>query len=194
MHPLLVTILTLLLAVSVGSGQAPVDAVAVKGAAELTPAAAHASARAAVDAHARLLWRERGERIAQELRPAWIPSAVCDRTVERFLGDRDLSGAMRVVDREDRAREHEFGSSWQTTLWVAEDEQAVEAGERGLRAALADLRGQALAFLAGASLWWGLLAFLVGWLDRLSRGYMTARLSAIGVALGVSVPSLAFLL
>jgi len=78
-----------------------------------------------------------------------------------------------------------------TKVLLVDDEALVATA---VRAALADLRGQALAFLAGASLWWGLLAFLVGWLDRLSRGYMTARLSAIGVALGVSVPSLAFLL
>ena len=67
-------------------------------------------------------------------------------------------------------------------------------GERRLRASLVALRGQAIAFLLVTSFWWGLLAFLVGWLDRLSRGYMTARLSAIGVALGLSIPSLAFLL
>lgn len=194
MHLILVMILAMVLAVDDGPAQAPLDAVAVRGAAELTPAAALASAHAAVDAHARSLWRERSERITEELRPAWVPAAVCDRAVDRFLHAYDPAGTMRVVDREDRAREHEFGSSWQTTLWVAEDAKAVEAGERGLREAILALRGQALAFLLGTSFWWGLLAFLVGWLDRLSRGYMTARLSTIGVALGLSVPSLAFLL
>lgn len=194
MHPILSTILALVLAVTGSSAQAPFDAVAVRGAAELTPAAALASARAAADAHARALWRERGERIAHELRPAWIPSAVCDRALERFLCAQEPSRTLRVVDRDDRSREHEFGTSWQTTLWVTEDAHAVEQGERSLRAALGALRGAALAFLVGTSCWWGLLAFLVGWLDRLSRGYMTARLSAIGVALGLSIPSLAFLL
>lgn len=194
MHPILVTILALVFAVAGGSAQAPLDAVAVRGAAELTPAAALASARAAADLHARALWRDRGERIAQELRPAWVPAAVCDRAVDRFLCAQAPSLTLRVVDRDDRAREHEFGTSWQTTLWVAEDAQAVDEGERRLRASLVALRGQAIAFLLVTSFWWGLLAFLVGWLDRLSRGYMTARLSAIGVALGLSIPSLAFLL
>lgn len=194
MHPILVTILALVFAVGCNSAQAPSDAVAVRGAAELTPAAALASARAAADAHARALWRERGERIAQELRPAWVPSAVCDRAVERFLCAQQASRTLRVVDRDDRSREHEFGTSWQTTLWITEDAQAVDDGERSLREALVAVRGHALMFLLGTSCWWGMIAFLVGWLDRLSRGYMTARLSAIGVALALSIPSLAFLL
>lgn len=194
MHPILVTVLAMVLAVDAGFAQASLDAVAVRGAAELTPAAALASARAAADSHARSLWRERGERIAEELRPAWVPVAICDRAVERFLSAHDPAGTLLVVDRDDRTREHEFGSSWQTTLWVAEDAKTGEERERGLRATILALRSQALAFLLGTSFWWGLLAFLVGWMDRLSRGYMTARLSMIGVALGLSVPSFAFLL
>ncbi len=194
MHLILITILALAFAVTAGPAQTSMDAVAIRGATELTPFAALGSARAAAGAHCHDLWRQRGERIAQELRPAWVPAAVCDRAVERFLCAQHPLDMLKIVDRDDHEREHEFGTSWQTTLWVAEDPKAVEVSERRLRAALVQLREQALMFLLGTSCWWGLLAFLVGWVDRLSRGYMTARLSMIGVALGLSIPSIAFLL
>jgi hypothetical protein len=174
--------------------QAAHDAALVRGSAELTPAAAFASAQDAAADYMRQIWRERGERIAREVRPVWLPVVVCEREVERFLESQDPRAQFAVVDREDRVREHEFGASYQTTLWVAENEGAAARGERKLRARVAALRTHAIAFLGGTAAWWAALAFLVGWFDRLSRGYMTARLLFIASALGLLVPSLAFLL
>ena len=193
MNALLIILALALLAPSL-SAQAAHDAALVRGSAELTPAAAFASAQDAAAAYMRQIWRERGERIAREVRPAWMPLVVCERTVERFLSAQDARAQFAVVDREDRVREHEFGSSYQTTLWVAENDGAAARGERKLRASISELRMHAIAFLGGTAAWWAALMFLVGWFDRLSRGYMTARLVVIASALGLLVPSLAFLL
>lgn len=193
MNALLIILALALLAPSL-SAQAAHDAALVRGSAELTPAAAFASAQDAAASYMRQIWRERGERIAREVRPAWMPLVVCERTVERFLSAQDARAQFAVVDREDRVREHEFGSSYQTTLWVAENDGAAARGERKLRASISELRMHAIAFLGGTAAWWAALMFLVGWFDRLSRGYMTARLVVIASALGLLVPSLAFLL
>ena len=207
MRSLLVSLL-LLFAVPVAVAQAPlsqrasravtseveIDAVAVRGTPELSAREAFAAARDAAAAEGRSRWLRRSELIAEELRPAWIPHAVTDRALQRELERQDLAASLRVVDREDRSREHEFGTSWQTTLWVAEDQAFVQRVESRLRRAMLDLRGHALAFLLGTAGLWAVLAVAVGWFDRLSRGYMTTRLCALGIAFGVAVPSLVFLL
>ena len=170
------------------------SAVAVRGTPELSEREAYAAAREAATAEGRSRWERRSERIVEELRPSWIPAAVAQRAMQRELERQDLAASLRVVDREDRSREHEFGTSWQTTLWVAEDEAFVQRVEARLRRALLDVRGQALVFLAGTAGLWAVLALAVSWFDRLSRGYMTTRLCALGIALGLAVPSLVFLL
>lgn len=169
-------------------------AVAVRGTPELSEREALAAAREAAANEGRSRWDRRSERIEEELRPSWMPRAVAQRAMQRELERQDLAASLRVVDREDRSREHEFGTSWQTTLWVAEDEAFVQRVESRLRRALLDVRGQALVFLVGTAGLWAVLALGVSWFDRLSRGYMTTRLCALGIALGVAVPSLVFLL
>jgi hypothetical protein len=173
--------------------QDPVAAVAVRGDAELSPAAALASARTKVDEHLRALWRERAERLVAAQRPFWVPQPIAEQTVRRWLAELPTSRLARVVDREDRQRAHAFGDSWQTTLWVAEDgreEQQLAARlSSELRAAE---RATALKY-AGIAVGWALLVLACGWLDRLSRGYMTGRLVVAGLLLGLLVPATLFL-
>lgn len=176
--------------------QAPVEveAVAVRGSTELSAAESFQSARVAALAHADSVWRERADRIADQVRPIWLPQVFCDRAVAHWLARRTPERELLVVDREDRERDHEFGKSYQTTLWIAEDPAVVARGETQLRRELHAARRFAVALGGGTVGLWAVLAFLVGWFDRLSRGYMTGRLWTCALLVGASAPVLAFLL
>jgi hypothetical protein len=171
----------------------PSAAVAVRGDAELSPAAAFASAQSRVEAHVRGLWLGRAERAVHNQRPFWLPAFLTEATVRRWLADLRAENLVQLVDREDREREHEFGSSYQTTLWVAEDARAVTKGEQRLRGELRRLERTTAIKYGGIAVSWTMLALLIGWLDRLSRGYMTGRLRLVGLLGGLAVPAIAFL-
>jgi hypothetical protein len=188
--------LPLLLTLSLALPQGPspeLAAVAVAGETELSPAAALQSARAEVDTHLRDVWRQRAERSVLARRPFWLPAPVADRAVERWLHELPTEQLTHVVDRDDRVREHEFGSSYQTTLWVTEDARTAAKLEQRLRSLLPRLVRDTAVRLGGIAAAWTVLVVGLGWLDRLSRGYMTGRLRLLGLTLGVAVPALAFL-
>lgn len=170
-----------------------VGAVAVRGEAELTPAAAYESATERAEAHLRAMWERRAARTVELRRPFWLPSILVQDRVDRWLADLPADQLVRVVDREDKERIHEFGNSYQTTLWVAEEPDMVAAGEERLRSILRRLERTTAVRYGGIVAGWALLAFLLGWLDRLSRGYMTGRLRLLGLACGTAFPVIAFL-
>jgi hypothetical protein len=190
---MLAALLTACLACVAPQAQDAIAAVAVRGDAELSPAGAFASARNRVDEHVRGLWRERAERAVAAQRPFWLPALLADEAVRRWLADLPVAQMVAVVDRQDREREHEFGSSWQTTLWVAEDAQRLHSGEQRLRGVLRRLERETLYRFGGIAAGWTVLVVVIGWLDRLSRGYMTGRLQLAGLCAGVAVPVVAFL-
>ena len=173
---------------------AAVEAVAIRGEAELTPAAAFESAHDRVEDCLRERWRERAQRLVVDQRPFWLPVQLAERAVGRWLLQTPIGEGIRVVDREDRTREHEFGSSYQTTLWVTEDPQQVARGSRQLRRELELVTRRTLLTAGGTVVFWATLAFVLGWVDRLSRGYMTGRLRLLGLLLGTAAPTIAFLL
>ena len=168
-------------------------AVAVHGDTELSPADALASAELRVDEHIRSRWEERAKRTVSRQTPFWMPQALTDTTVRRWLGDLPMQQLVQEVNRKDKQRIHEFGNSYQTTLWIAEDKEMVELGEVGLRAELHRLERTTAVKAGGVAAGWMILALLLGWLDRLSRGYMTGRLRAIGVLGGLLMPAALFL-
>ncbi len=169
------------------------SAIAVRGEAELSPAEAYASASQRAEDHLRTLWEHRVERAAELRRPFWLPRILVEDRVDRWLADLPTGRLVRVVDREDKERVHEFGNSYQTTLWVAEEPSMVEAGRERLRAVLRGLEQTTAVRYGGIVAGWALLAMVLGWIDRLSRGYMTGRLRLLGLACGVSFPVIAFL-
>lgn len=174
--------------------QVDVTAVAVRGATELSASEAFQSARSAALEHADSVWRQRADRLAEQVRPIWLPQIFCDRAVTQWLARHAPERDLLVVDREDREREHEFGRSYQTTLWVAEDPAEVARGETQLRRELHRARTFAVTLGGGTVGLWAVLAFLVGWVDRLSRGYMTGRLWTCALLVGATAPVVAFLL
>lgn len=169
------------------------DAVAVRGDAELDPAAAFASAKRRAEDHVRDLWNERAERAFAGQRPFWLPELLAQETMRRWLADLPIDQLVRLVDREDRERTHEFGNSYQTTLWVAEDPRGVQQRERHLRGRVRELEQVTAIKYGGVVGSWVLLALVVAWIDRLSRGYMTGRLRVLGLLCGLAVPAVAFL-
>lgn len=171
----------------------PADAVAVRGETELDPAAAFASARRKAAEHVRDGWSLRADEALDQHRPFWLPDFLAQEAVRRWLADLPIDDLVKVVDREDRQREHEFGSSYQTTLWVTEEPRAVQRGERDLKNRLRRLERTTAVKYGGVAAGWIVMALAVGWLDRLSRGYMTGRLRAIGFLGGLALPVLAFL-
>ena len=167
-------------------------AVAVRGDAELDPATAFASARRKAETHVRDRWRERAHRTFEQ-RPFWLPELLTDAAVRRWLAELPLQQLVQVVDREDRQREHEFGSSYQTTLWVAEDPRQQQRGEQRLRHELRRLERTTAVKAGGVAAGWTVMIVLLAWLDRLSRGYMTGRLRCVGLLAGLAMPAIAFL-
>jgi hypothetical protein len=168
-------------------------AVAVRGEAELTPAAALASARHKVDDHVRALWQERAQRAVGAARPFWVPEALSEQAVRRWLAALPVERLAVCVDREDKEREHEFGRSYQTTIWVAEDTRSAQRSEQGLRQELRQLERRTAVKYGGIAAGWIGLFVLLGWIDRLSRGYMTGRLRLVGLLGAAAVPAFAFL-
>lgn len=170
------------------------SAVAVRGDAELSPAAALSSAQLRVEDHVRTLWRERAERVVATHRPFWLPTLLTEQTVRRWLADLPMRELVQVVDREDRERQHDFGSSFQTTLWIAEEPRQLVRTEQRLRGDLRRLERTTAYKAGGIAAGWTVLVVLLGWLDRLSRGYMTGRLRLAGLLAGAAMPAVAFLL
>lgn len=170
------------------------SAVAVRGEPELSSAEALASARRKVEEQVRSELSERAQRTIELDRPFWLPEVLTREAVRKWLRDVPVGQMVRLVDREDREREHEFGSSYQTTLWIAEEPQQVSAAERQLKRSLRALERSTAIKYGGTAAVWFLLAVLVGWLDRMSRGYMTGRLRLSGLLAGAAVPTIFFLL
>ena len=171
----------------------PSMAFAVRGDTELSAASALASAELRVDEHLREVWQVRAKRAVSRQAPFWMPGFLSDYAVQRWLADLSLREFVTRVDRDDCERTHEFGRSYQTTLWIAENPGIVERTEDRLHDTLRSLERTTVLKLGGIAAGWGLLALFLGWLDRLSRGYMTARLRLIGVLSGVLMPTALFL-
>lgn len=165
----------------------------VKGETELSPAAAMNSAEMAAREFCQGAWQDRAAALAGSWQAAWMPAFLAREIVRRAMREVDPGHVFTVVDRRDRVREHEFGNSYQTSLWLAPDHRRTAQAEQRLRSALRRGERTTLLKLGGTAALWGLLAFLGMWLDRLSRGYMTGRLWLLGILLGGAVPLTLFL-
>ena len=170
------------------------EAVAVRGDAELSPAEAFASARRKAEDYVRDRWQLRADRACEIERPFWVPEPLTRHAVTRWIGDLPLERSLCLVDRQDQERTHEFGNSYQTTLWVAEEPQTVQRGEHQLRQRLRQLQKATAIKYGGIAAAWVVLGVAIGWIDRLSRGYMTGRLRLLGLLAAVAIPTVTVLL
>jgi hypothetical protein len=122
-----------------------------------------------------------------EQAPAWVPGFVVERaarSARRRLG----SPQVQVLDRDLLVRDFGYGPIHQAALLVHVHGQPRDSIRRAADSAL----GRELKLLGikggGILVFWALLALAGSWLDRLTRGYMTWRLRAIGLLLGGLVP------
>lgn len=178
--------------------QAPADpvpgAVEVRGMAELSPAAAADAAWAEVQLRFRTRWLEQAQQTARVHLPRWLPQWVWQPSVERWVDSKRAQDHLAVVHRDETRREHDFGTSHQVTLWVTEPDSNRVALERQLRGEFRSLAQRLAAKCGGTVLFWLLLAVFVGWVDRLSMGWMTRSLRFTGLLAAVGVPLAAILL
>lgn len=188
-------LLSTCLAALAPQGQKPplAEAVEVRGETELSPADAYASARRKAEDHVRERWQQRAERTCAAQRPFWLPEVLAAPAIRRWLTDLPVEQLVLLVDREDHERTHEFGNSYQTTLWIAEEPRSVQQGERQLRRQMRDLERTTALKYGGIAAAWVVLGVLIGWFDRLSRGYMTGRLRCLGMLAAAAVPTITFL-
>lgn len=168
--------------------------VEVRGSTELSRGEAMEAARRQAVDRIRDRFAERGARIAGSIRPLWMPGFAVRQVVDDWLARLDASEAMEVLDHEEKRRFHDFGDSYQTTLWIGVDRRYEERADARLRRAMRNAEKTFLYKTAGTAGFWAVLALVLGWFDRLSRGYMTGRLWAVGIGLGAVVPVVGFLL
>lgn len=198
MH-VIAAILSLVLALSpTACPQAPTEvpptAVAVRGMAELTPAAATESAWEEAQRLFRERWLVHARQFAAARLPGWVPAWVWQPAFERSIGSLRAREHLAVVHRDEVTREHEFGTSHQVTLWVEEPESVRVALERQVRTEFRGLEKRLAVKCGGTVVFWLLLAAFVGWVDRLSMGWMTRSLRITGLLAALGVPLAAVLL
>ena len=120
----------------------------------------------------------------------WLPGFVRDRVVTDWTREQMRRVQPKVLDRDMIVRDHGFGRSYQAFLLIDE----IATGQLQRRGGLARrLKAEEERFVmkSGAMVGlWGLLALFVMWIDRLTRGYMTKRLYALGTLLALAGPAL----
>lgn len=166
------------------------NASVIAGAPELSRDEAWASAtrRAVEDRHGRIVRLATDQASAQS--PAWLPGFVRERVVRQWTGEQMQNYRLRVLDRDLLVRDHGFGRSFQAFLLLDKVDPAWATGSRILMDRLERARERFVLNCGGVVGWWGLLALFVLWIDRLTRGYMTGRLYALGTGLGLVAPIL----
>ena len=166
----------------------------VSGAPELTRKEAWASAeRNAIESHNERL-RDYAETQAAAAAKSWLPEFVRDKVVTEWTRDRLRRLQPKVLDRDLIVRDHEFGRSYQAFYLVEplDTEHVERLG--GLAPRLAREEEWFLVKTGGMVGFWALIALVITWIDRLSRGYMTKRLIAIGSLLALVGPALVVVL
>jgi len=177
-----------------GGGGGRADALVVEGTIELSRAEAETAALQAARDARRDRIRARGEELAAAHAGFWVPSFVVDREVAHWAGRAERDGSLRVLDRDTTVHRYSYGDAYQTTLRVVPDKPTGRGGEKALERRLQDAGRLFLAKCGGIAMFWGLLAFLQSWFDRLSRGYMTWRLRFLALGLGLVVPPIVLLI
>ncbi len=182
----------------VGPGQhlpaAPAD-VTIRGTVELSPAAADTAAMSLATERVRELALTEATGLVDRAAPFWLPSFTREQIVRRWLGQFDPAQGVRVLERSVDAHDHGgLGTSYRTTLRVASDERALDAAMARLRRAVPRAAEFFAIKCAGVIGFWLVLGVVLAWIDRLSRGYMTWRLRAIGAIAGVTLPAVVLLI
>ena len=170
-------------------GTQPNSAV-VAGSPELSRADAWRSVtRRAVEERQAQLEGLAAARVAEQS-ASWLPDFVTEQAIREWSGEQMEGFRLRVLDRDLLVRNHGFGQSFQAFLLLEKGTPGVDHGSQSLEHRLASARECFALKCGGVAGWWGLLALLTFWFDRLTRGYMTGRLCVLGSGLGLVAPIL----
>jgi len=167
----------------------------VRGTVELSPGEADLAAEASVAEKARALLTEQGRAVLADTCPFWLPPFYQRQLLQRWLGAADGGAALQVVDRVQEEHDHGgLGRSYRTELTVKPDPRRLGQLLGSLRR-MASTGARVFAVkCAGIVAFWLVLATVIAWLDRLSRGYMTWRLRFLGATAGTVLPAVVLLL
>ena len=167
----------------------------LRGSVELSPAGADAAARSLLQEQALLLMEERGRALMARVAPIWFPDFCRDQVLRRWLATSDPDASLRIIDQERVEHDHgSLGTSYRTALAVEADDQSLGKDLSRLRRQIPRAVEAFAVKCGGIAGFWALLALAVGWFDRLSRGYMTWRLRALGLMAGLAAPALVLFL
>ncbi|MHC5062844.1 MAG: hypothetical protein ACYTG5_02585 [Planctomycetota bacterium] len=166
----------------------------VSGLPELTPAEADDSALEQANEEMRRHLAEKGAEVISRATPIWLPEFVERKVLTRWLNRQRISKTFEVLDDDRIPRDHGHSMSYQTHLVIRRDADRLERSYDRLRRDTANQGESFLVKCGGTVILWAVLALLCGWMDRLTRGYMTTRLRLLFSGLGFSLPALAFTL
>ena len=166
----------------------------VQGSVELTRAEAEASALRLAGATHRERLRTAGDEVVQRVLPDWLPRFFVRHELDEWTRRLQRELPLDVVQNETKVRRYSYGEAFQTTLhWDADVGEVAAEHERWFEQRVTEAGKLLLAKFGGIAVYWGLLAFLSSWFDRLTRGYMTWRLRTISLGLGISLPAVLLL-
>jgi len=161
----------------------------VVGRVELGPVEAELSARiAAGDWARRLASRRVGP---AEFGSSWIPSVIERQVRAAWIGSLDPEELYLVRDTDLQARDHGGYRSYQCTVWVSPDDAALDGAVGSLEERFDRTARRLRNILLGTPVFWGLLALVHGWFDRVTRGYMPWRGRLACVLMAVAGPAAA---
>jgi len=167
----------------------------IEGTLELSRAEAEASAIRAARHNHRERLLSAGEEVVRRVLPDWLPGFFVRHELDEWTRRLAKAVPLQIVQTETSVRRYSYGEAFQTTLRCNADvEGAARAEEPWLQRRLRVAGRLMLASCGGVAVYWGLLAFLFSWFDRLTRGYMSWRLRIIALGLGLSVPSVLLML
>jgi hypothetical protein len=169
------------------------DSYVVSGLPELTRQAAWQSARVRAAEGRQERLAAAGQRYLQQHVPVWLPAFVGDRVLREWRIEEGRREPVAELDREMIVRDHAFAKSYQGFL-LLEEPDVTDAVARSLGPRLSNAARGFLRRCGAVGVLWALLALGAFWLDRLTRGYMTARLGVLAVVAGVAGPVLIMLL
>lgn len=185
--------LSLLVAILVASSdcQDPVAAsvrVRALGTVEISEAEADRAARSRLVERLAMDLERRASLVVTHAAPGWWPRWASDAVVHEWLAKVDVGALLSEENLQRVEYDHgTLGSSYRSEASASLDENKIARQIAGLRSLV---RGRTRAMITkslavGAS--WVAVGLGVAWLDRLSRGYMTARLRWLGAAAGLVV-------
>lgn len=157
----------------------------VSGAPELEPAKAW-------QAVSRKVVAQRAEQkvlAAKEVR-SWMPEVLLEPIVLSWARGAAERAEVRILDRDLLVRDHGFGASYQAFLLIQDGAEVSRPDMRQLQRRIDRAERRILVRGGCTAALWALIALAGFWLDRLTRGYMSGRLTLIAAVLGLCAPGI----